>query len=279
VIFPEGVITSQSAGLEINVAIRTDVGCQRDRNEDSAVFIRPGDPGLLTRKGVLTVVADGIGGHSAGETASRMAVDIIGRRYFEHPGEWRPALVESLRDANAAILERSRGSDALRDMGTTCTALVIREGFAWCGHVGDSRLYLVRQGRIYAMTEDHSAVMEKVRLGLLTIGEARRHADRNIILRALGSKADVCVDTWDEPFPVASGDRFIVCSDGLYDVVDDFEISFVVANTEPPDAAQRLIALACERGAPDNVTAVVIAIQPRSDGERVKSTREGGALP
>jgi len=267
-----------SAVLKVIAAIRTDAGCHRERNEDSAVFIRPGDAALLSSKGVLAIVADGVGGHSAGETASRIAVAIVGRRYFETTAEWRTALVESIRDANAAILAHSRENHSLADMGTTCTALAIREGFAWCGHVGDSRLYLVRDGQIYAMTENHSAVMEKVRAGLLSIEEARRHEDRNIIVRSLGSRADVAVDAWKEPLPVLQDDRFVLCSDGLYDIVEDSEIKALVANADPFDAAQRLIALARDRGAPDNVTAVILAVSGRSEEAPVKPTREQGML-
>jgi protein phosphatase len=274
----EVTMTTHSAVFEVIAAIRTDAGCRREHNEDSVVFIRPGDVGMLSSKGVLTVVADGMGGHSAGEMASRIAVEIIGRRYFESSTEWRSALVESIHDANAAILERSRREDWLSDMGTTCTALAIREGFAWCGHVGDSRLYLVRDGQIYAMTQNHSAVMERVRMGLLTREEARRHEDRNVIVRSLGSRADLCVDTWDEPLPLINGDRFVLCSDGLYDIVEDSEINMLVAKADPFDAAQRLIALTRERGAPDNVTAAIVGLQTQSHGEPVKETRERGVL-
>lgn len=258
---PNGAFDAQSARLEVIAAVLTDAGCRRERNEDSAVFIRPGDAGLLSSRGVLAVVADGMGGHSAGEVASRIAVDVVGRLYFESQGEWRSALVDALQIANAAILERSRQSAELRNMGTTCTALAIRECSAWCAHAGDSRLYLLRKGEIYAMTEDHSEVMEKVRLGLLTLNEARRHEDRNVILRCLGSRADLLLATWEEPLPVLSGDRFVLCSDGLYDIVDECEINEHATATEPFEAARRLVHLARDRGAPDNVTIAIVELQ------------------
>jgi PPM family protein phosphatase len=270
------VLTPESGKLDVIAAVRSDVGCQRERNEDSAVFIRPADAELLSAKGVLAVVADGLGGHSAGEVASRIAVEVIRQRYFENLGSWQTALVAAVQDANAAVLERSRASDALRDMGTTCTALAVRDGTAWCAHVGDSRLYLVRDKQIYTMTENHSAVMDKVRLGVLTLEEARRHEERNVILRSLGSHADLRIDTWKEPFPVRSGDRFVLCSDGLYDLVEDSEIRTLVSEAEPCEAAHQLIALARDRTAPDNVTVAILAVQPVSQGERVKATREVG---
>src|SRR5262249_10910821 len=175
-------------------------------------------------KGRLVVVADGMGGHSAGEVASRMAVDVISRVYYDWPGDPVSALKTSFIEANREIHQSSKEIQARSGMGTTCTALVLRNGSAITAHVGDSRLYLIRDGQIYLMTEDHSAVMEMVKRGLLTREEARHHPDKNVILRALGSHAEVEISIWEEPFPIREGDRFLLCSDGLYDLVEDKEI-------------------------------------------------------
>jgi protein phosphatase len=259
--------------LDVIAAFRSDPGCQRNRNEDAAMIVRPSSPDIVPARGLLAVVADGMGGHAAGDVASRTAVEVICSRYYQIGSDWRTALVQAIQHANAEILEQSRTNDDRRNMGTTCTALAIRDGFAWCGHVGDSRLYLSREGQIYAMTETHSAVMEQVRQGLLTPEEARRHEDRNVILRSLGSRPDVSIDTWDEAFPIRKGDRFILCTDGLYEVVSDFEINAAATGAEPADAVDNLIALARQRGAPDNVTVMILAVRDSLTSEPAKETR------
>ncbi len=143
-------------------------------------------------------------------------------------------------------------------MGTTCTALVIVGGAAWAAHVGDSRIYLVRSASIYRMTQDHSAVMDLVKKGVLTAEQARRHSDRNVLLRTMGQREVLEAEVWKEPFPVRPGDRFIVCSDGLHDLVDDQEICTVVERLAPEAACAELVRLARERGGYDNITVVVM---------------------
>jgi protein phosphatase len=154
-------------------------------------------------------------------------------------------------------------------MGTTCTALVLRNGSALSAHVGDSRLYLVRNGDIYLMTEDHSAVMEMVKQGWISLSDARHHPDKNVILRAMGSHPDVEVSTWQEPFPLKADDRFLLCSDGLYDLVEDEEIKQIVLASDPQNACENLVALAKERGGHDNITVTIASLkQPGEDLKR-----------
>jgi protein phosphatase len=161
-------------------------------------------------------------------------------------------------------------------MGTTCTALVLQNGTAISAHVGDSRLYLVREGGIYLMTEDHSAVMEMVKAGLITIEQARHHPEKNVILRAMGSHPDVEVTTWQEPFPVRAGDSFLLCSDGLYDLVENDEIKRAVEAAEPRAACESLIALAKERGGHDNISVGIVSLLASgvSQTKPVPETRE-----
>jgi protein phosphatase len=165
-------------------------------------------------------------------------------------------------------------------MGTTCTALVLQNGTAISAHVGDSRLYLVRDGSIYLMTEDHSAVMEMVKAGLITLEQARYHPEKNVILRAIGSHSKVEVTTWDEPFPVRAGDRFLLCSDGLYDLVSDEEIKRIVMLSAPQTACENLIALAKERGGHDNITVGIVGLKPegQADAGSVPETRTAETL-
>lgn len=266
----------RAAEYEVVVSLQTDPGCQRELNEDQIFFHRPDDPALLKKKGLLVVVADGMGGHSAGEVASGMAVEIINRAYFDDAGKPGPALKNALQQANSEIHKASLAQDGLRGMGTTCTALVLQNGSAVSAHVGDSRLYLVRGGQIYLMTEDHSEVMEMVKRGLISLEQARHHPDKNVILRAIGSHPEVQVSTWDEPFPTLEGDRFLLCSDGLYDLVEDDEIKHVIEQSVPAEACESLIALAKERGGHDNISVAVVSLVPLSEARTkpVPETRE-----
>jgi protein phosphatase len=217
---------------------------------------------VRARKGILALVADGMGGHATGDVASELAISTISRAYFENDAPPAAALAAAFRAANRAIYAAAQKQLRLSGMGTTCTALVIHAGLAFSAQVGDSRLYLVRGDEIYLMSEDHSAVMEMVRRGLLTAEDARRHADKNILLRALGVRPQVDVAMWQAPFPVRAGDCFVLCSDGLYDLVMDDEIKRVVTEHAPQPACARLIALAKERGGHDNITAGVLRLEP-----------------
>ncbi len=278
---PTTTFAVQAAGieLEITASVQTDVGCHREINEDCSAYIEPGDGELLTKRGRLVVVADGMGGHSAGEVASRMAVDVISRVYYERAGDPAAVLKTSFIEANREIHQSSTEVQGRNGMGTTCTALVLRNGTALAAHVGDSRLYLIRSGQIYLMTEDHSAVMELVKRGLLTREEARHHPDKNVILRALGSHREVEISTWEEPFPIRGGDRFLLCSDGLYDLVDDKEIMEAVLAGDAHSACAGLITLAKERGGYDNITIAVVGIgvDGRSGQNSLRQTREAEA--
>jgi protein phosphatase len=272
----ETVDLARPGKFNVVASILSDAGCVRDLNEDSGAYIQPDDPDLRARKGSLILVADGMGGHSAGEVASRLAVDTITRVYFEDAGDPQSALTRAFLQANREINKAAKEDESKAGMGTTCTALVLQNGTAISAHVGDSRLYLVRDQTIYLMTEDHSAVMEMVKAGLITIEQARHHPDKNVILRAMGSQPDVEVACWNAPFPVRDRDKFILCSDGLYDLVNDDEIKEGVAARDPHTACETLIGMARERGGYDNITVGVIAVESAAvEGvRRVKETRE-----
>lgn len=242
-------------------SLLTNEGCDRELNEDCSRHIHPGDPKTLAAKGVLTIIADGMGGHSAGEVASRIAVEVIARVYYEDSGGPEAALEKAFHEANRKIYEASLSNQGRKGMGTTCTALVLRNGSALCAHVGDSRLYLIRGGQIYVMTEEHSVVMDMVRRGLISPEVARHHPDKNLITRALGSDRQVKVSAWQQPFPVRPGDHFLICSDGLYDMVEDEEMKRVALGDEPAAACGKLIALARQRGGHDNITVGIVRVQ------------------
>ena len=255
----------QPGRFDTDVSMLTDVGCVRELNEDSGTYVQPDDQEVLKSKGTLVVVADGMGGHSAGEVASGLAVDVISRVYYENGGDPRSALESAFHEANRAIFKTAERDSSKSGMGTTCTALVLQNGTAISAHIGDSRIYLVRDGSIYLMTEDHSAVMEMVKAGLITLSQARHHPEKNVILRAMGSHAEVEVTTWQEPFPVRAGDRFLLCSDGLYDLVEDEEIKQIVLLSEPRTACENLIALAKKRGGHDNITVGIARLNPEGN--------------
>jgi len=246
--------------LFISASLITDCGCDREVNEDCCQVVQPSDPGILERKGVLMVVADGMGGYQAGEVASRIAVETVTRAYYASDSEPQAALTSAFHDANREIHRFSLVRRELKGMGTTCTALAIQGGVAYSAHVGDSRLYIVRSNSIYQLTEDHSVVTELIKHGSLTREAARRHVDRNIILRALGSGATVEVATWEQPLPVRVGDCFILCSDGLYDSVTDDEIRMAAEAQGGEAACEALVAIARDRGGHDNITVVIACL-------------------
>lgn len=247
---------------DLAVSMWSDVGCHRTVNEDCGRYVKPGDTALVARKGVLAFVADGMGGHAAGDLASRIVAEEVGRAYYAHDGSPHDALREAFIQANRTIFQRAQDEEEYRGMGTTCTALVLRGNDAFSAHVGDSRLYLIRDGAIERRSEDHSLVYEMVKQGLITEEEARDHEDRNVITRALGLHPDIDVATWDAPLAVRPDDRFLLCSDGLYDLVADDEILEIVTTDLPYIAGERLVALAKERGGHDNITVGVLWLKP-----------------
>jgi protein phosphatase len=267
---------AETANYEVVAVMQTDPGCIRETNEDSVRYFKPTDSAELARKGVIAIVADGMGGHSAGEVASRIATDVIKDVFYEIDGEPTEALKGAFNAANHVIHQASLADKALEGMGTTCTALVLQNGSAHCAYVGDTRLYLIRGGEIYGMTEDHSAVMEMVHLGLITLEQARHHEDKNVIIRALGSQPEVEVSVWQKPFPVREGDRFLLCSDGLSDLVGDDEIKEVVLAGDSHSSGENLIALAKARGGHDNVTVGILTIKSAANSETkaAPTTRE-----
>lgn len=235
----------------------SDPGRLRERNED-AIAARP-DIGLA-------VLADGMGGHQAGDVASRMAVDIVTRRITEHPAGPAPAVEEAIQQANSAIYDAAQGRADYRGMGSTVVVALFSGSHLWVAHVGDSRLYRLRDGRLEQLTRDHSLIQELVNRGLFTAEEARQSVAKNLVTRALGVDASVAPDITEETLRV--GDIYLLCSDGLNDVLSDEEIEQIL--TQHPDrlneAAQRMIADANRRGGPDNVS-VVLAQVTEMDGD------------
>jgi protein phosphatase len=263
------------ADYDVLVSLNSDVGCVRQNNEDCGTCITPGDERWLAQKGILAIVADGMGGHSAGEVASKLAVNTIGSRYYESQEPANEALRGAFREANQRIYAAAQSDPNLQGMGTTCTALALRDGHAICAHVGDSRLYLMRDDAIYLLSEDHSAVMEMVRRGLLTRQAAQNHPDKNVLLRSLGTSPEVEVSGWEQPLPLRLGDQFLLCSDGLYELVTEAEMKQALGAPDVHAAGEQLVALAKARGGLDNITVGLLKVSPRRRVRpEIKSTRE-----
>jgi serine/threonine protein phosphatase PrpC len=246
--------------IQVEAAVLTDVGCVRESNEDSIVFVRPEEPEQLREKGCLAVVADGMGGHEGGEVASGIAVAVIPEVYFGYSGNCREALEAAVESANREIYQAAAENPENDGMGTTCTALAIKGGAAYCSHVGDSRLYLVRMGETRQMTEDHSLVMEMVRSGIISVEEARHHPSRNVITRSVGTDSSIEVSSWKQFFPVQDGDLFVLCSDGLHDYLEDGELLTCSETPDLAEACRRLVELAKSRGGKDNISVGLVRV-------------------
>ena len=256
--------------LRLRVAVLSDVGRARDHQEDACAYIIPPDADLHRRKGELCLVADGMGGHSAGEVASAAAVQEIQRAYFAAPSDdMAAALRLAMQEANQAIYRLAQDDLRQRGMGSTATVAALRGREVHVASVGDSRAYLVREGEIVQITEDHSWVGAQVRAGILAPEEAQIHPQRNIITRALGADTSVEPDLFQGWLLPA--DVLVLCSDGLTVHVADGELREVVAGLDPETAARRLVGLANERGGSDNITVILIRAEPAAEQSKPAS--------
>jgi serine/threonine protein phosphatase PrpC len=239
-------------------AYLTDVGQVRSENQDACSEFC--DPSTGTQ---LLVVADGMGGHQGGATASRMAIEAVGEVFQRSALRGPEMLVEALSSANGRIFDAATEHSELRGMGTTCVALLInRDGSSWVAHVGDSRAYQFHGGDLLPITADHSAVAELERRGMITAAEALVHPRRNELLRSIGVEPDVEVDV--NPVEITDGDQFLLCSDGLSGVVRDNEIAQVLVQRPPAESVRILVDSANARGGPDNVTVMVTSFAQNS---------------
>lgn len=249
-------VRSGGPELRVEIASRTDVGKVRSENQDFCL-VAAGDEG--PGGGALMVVADGMGGHRGGATASRIAAtevrDQLSSSSMDDPSG---ALAAAIVKANLSVFEHAQGNSELRGMGTTVSVLYIRDGRAWFSHVGDSRIYRLREGTLDQLTQDHSVVASMVREGLLTDEEAAVHPRRNVLQRSLGVTPEVELDS-GSGLEIAEGDTYLLCSDGLHGFVSADAIRESLG-LDPEQAVERCIELAYAAGAPDNVTVVVCRV-------------------
>jgi serine/threonine protein phosphatase PrpC len=255
----------ESYGFGLTSAIHTDVGRVRTNNEDSS------GQTWLSDGSLFVIVADGMGGHEAGEVASGLAVQVAEEGMTRDPGgDPRDRLYNALLDANESILEEGRRSGKA-GMGTTAVCALLRGAEVTVALVGDSRCYQIRAGNLVWRTVDHTRVQMLVDQGEISEEDARTHPEAGMLTRALGHArmADgrpLVPDVIAEPLHLEAGDTLIFCSDGLHDLIEDWEIGREVAGRNAQQAAEALVALACDRGGHDNVT-VAVVIAGKKSGE------------
>lgn len=231
----------------------TDVGRIRKINEDNFMIFD-------CDKYSYAMVADGMGGHLAGETASKMAVECVSEYIAAHMEDEldhfqvKEILNRAFLYANEKIYEFSCNNERVMGMGTTATMCMVRDGYVIFAHIGDSRAYMIDKD-IVQITRDHSYVQELVKLGQITVEEAKHHPRRNFITRAMGVEADVKADTGVKKY---NGEKIFLCSDGLFGEIDDKEIAKIVTKNNGKQAVKKLVELANKRGGSDNITAVVM---------------------
>ena len=242
----------------------SDVGCVRTHNEDFFLYMEPESDTEFAQRGRLIVLADGMGGLAGGEVASYVAAGAV-RDVFLHgdAGDPREVLIEAFRIAHQAILDEAERQPELRGMGSTCCAVIYKPGGRlYYGHIGDSRIYLIRAGKARRLTEDHSLVARLVREGILSEEQAARDGRRNVLTAALGTdSSSLSADFPLEPLQLEREDIVLLCSDGLHGLLSDEEIGLTTLGQSLGDACRELVSRAKVRGGPDNITVQMLAVR------------------
>ena len=233
----------------------TDKGCRRQLNEDALELVIPKRSEILHSKGVLGILADGMGGHQAGEVASQMAVEIIKDVYYHHPDTPGQSLKQAFAEANGKIWNLSQEKEDCRGMGNTCSAVVILNKKIFFSHVGDSRIYRLQDGIMSQLSHDHTLEEE-----LKKAGEECNPQHRHILSRAMGIGEGIDFQ-YEVKNRVKENDRYLICSDGLYDLVDDTELTELLSMKTIFLGAQSMIALAKDRGGHDNISVLILEIK------------------
>ena len=250
----------------VEFAALSDIGFRRQNNEDSNTVLMAARSEVYQQFGHLFLVADGMGGHAVGELASKIAADTVPLAFQKaRPDPFAEALKHAIEEANTVIHNRGEKNSDFRKMGTTCTTLVLSPQGALVGHIGDSRCYRIRGRRIDQLTFDHSLQWELIRQGKQRREDILLQQPRNVITRCLGPEPDVEVDI-EGPYPVAPGDIYLLCSDGLTGLLTDPEIGLIARYLPPVEACRLLVDLANLRGGTDNVTVVIARVGDLPEG-------------
>lgn len=253
------------------VAAKTDLGRVRENNEDKYEFFVSEDPHTIASRGAVYVVCDGMGGAAAGQIASELACKTFIDVYVNHPGE-NPevAMSTAVVAANRWVFENAKNNPQRKGMGTTLSALILRQDVAYTVQVGDSRVYRLREGVLEQLTHDHTWVDEAIRAGMITAEEAKTHPYRHVITRAVGSEGHVVPDVVQHD--LSEGDLFMICSDGLLNHVEDDVIGEILRTVQPAEACWRLVGLALQGGGSDNTTVMIVRVDAI---ETVEATPSG----
>lgn len=247
------------SGVEIGSL--TDVGCQRENNEDSYLYWEAEDDREFAGLGRLVIVADGMGGVEGGQFASRIAVESVQKAYTSSPeGNPQERLLDAFQFAHAQVQEKARQNPALQGMGTTLTAFALVGHQLFYAHVGDSRLYLLRAGRLQALTHDHSLVARLVENGVVSAQEAESHPQKHVLTAAVGVSDEIRPDYPTEPVNIQAADVLMACSDGLWGQLREAEMAEILTSKEPAEACRALVEAAKDHGGPDNITLQIVRV-------------------
>ena len=268
-----------SPSLHIIGAMRTDPGLVRTLNEDSVIWVTPPEHEVADGRGSLALVADGMGGHAAGEVASALAADVVRRLYYDLDGPIPQVLSDAFTAANRAILEYAAEHPECKGMGTTCTVLAFRDGKAWLAHIGDSRAYLLRDSELTQLSQDQTLVARLVKDGTLTQAEADHSPMHNVILQALGTSANFKPIIGTSGLPIQLGDVFILCSDGVCGLVPDAKIAEIASRLPPQEACHELIEAALAAGGHDNASLGIFRVTAPVEPETASSTTRRIKIP
>lgn len=257
----EYLVSGQTNKFELRLDGISDVGCLRKNNEDTIYWKIKEKADDKNNFESLLLVADGMGGHNAGEIASGIAKEHISTAYKYWKKTPHKTLIKVFTEANRKIFRAARRNKEYASMGTTCTALVITNDFAYCAHVGDSRVYLIRGTSIYKMTEDHTIRTALEKEGLINSNTPVSDIETSVITRAMGIHKTIKVDTWKHGFPVQLSDKFLLCSDGLTDMLSDDEIKLLVLQNSWKTVCSELVNKAKERGGYDNISVIIAYLE------------------
>jgi len=259
------VLYNSSLAMQIRPGIQlaslSDIGCQRENNEDNYSYWEPASEEQFARKGRLAIIADGMGGYEGGQEASHLAIEAIEEVYAQATeGDPQAWLINGFFAAHQRIVAEADLRPELQGMGTTCTAAALLGHELYFAHLGDSRLYLIRDHSITRLTRDHSYVGRLIEHGLLRAEEAEAHPQRHILTAALGAGMTITPDFPERPIDLETGDTLLLCTDGLWGLLKDSELLQTVDSHELDEACRQLVATAKERGGPDNITVQLLRI-------------------
>ena len=246
--------------MQLQTSSVTDIGKIRENNEDSFLELNVDNS---NDKLLLLVVADGMGGHQAGEVASKTVVNSIEDYFKDNGNNFEDDILGSLKNsiiiANKNVIQATVDKEELKGMGSTCTAMLIQNNKTFLAHVGDSRAYLVRDKKITQLTKDHTLAEKMLDSGIISKEEAKTSPHRNMLIKAVGISDDIEVETYD-PFTANQGDVYLLCSDGLTEYIDEEEICSILTIYEPEEACKLLVNIANKRGGKDNITVQITKV-------------------